>query len=159
MLQASPVSYFEVASYLEVVPKIHPMTRLHTPFPAVPMERVRARAVPRVDCGTTMAIEGHEHIWRKGSKRGLVLWNMLPINMYPILCMFINVLSIHFHVHIWAIQLVAKISSSTGALVLLIFDRLIFLLKEWQTIWQHIINHNVGNKKKVGDHRNFKYEA
>lgn len=132
MSETSHVPYFEVASYLEVVPKIHPMTRLHTPFPAVLMERVRARAVPRVDCGTTMAIEGHEHIWRKGSKRGSVLRNMLPINMYPILCMSINALSRHFHVHIWDIQLVAKLSSSTGALVLLIFDRLIFLFKEWQ---------------------------
>lgn len=63
-VKAYHISYFEVPSYLEVVPKIHPMTRLHTPFPAILMERARDRAVPRVDSGTTMAIEGHEHSWK-----------------------------------------------------------------------------------------------
>lgn len=46
-------------SYLDLVPKICPTTRLDTPIPIICMEVARPMAVPRVAWGTTKGIDGH----------------------------------------------------------------------------------------------------
>ena len=55
-------------SYLDLVPRICPTTRLDTPIPTICMEVARPMAVPRVAWGTTRGIDGHMLDWKTGFK-------------------------------------------------------------------------------------------
>lgn len=70
-------------TYLDLVPRICPTTRLDTPIPTICMEVARPMAVPRVAWGTTRGMDGHMLAW--SHSRGVCsLHRRLPTNCFDL---------------------------------------------------------------------------